>query len=225
MANENIITDAYAGKTLTQEANERRRKGLIGFDGATFIDERHNGMNVHISLKNNSTTEEKRIALFAGDLLNVEEIQKVAGITVDAIAKEGAVIETTSGDTTTTVVNCIAKNLAYLQRFVNRNPSRISKLQLTVDDPDQLNKAITITRISPFQGMGSQAFLPMTYKAPGDNSEKMVIIDFKHLQVDDQTVIDVVLGAGRSISLSIFFGAANNAAYTLNAQAVALLGS
>ena len=91
MAKENIITDTYAGKTLTQEAQDRRRKGLAGFDGATFIDERNNGMNVHIALTN-SGTEDKRIALFAGDLENVAEILKVAGLSVDAVAVEGAVI-------------------------------------------------------------------------------------------------------------------------------------
>jgi len=221
----NIITDAYAGKTIMQEVEERRRKGgFSGFDGATFIDERNNGRNVHIALKNTSS-DEKRIVLFAGDLLNVQEILKVAGLTVDAIAAEGNFLTKTVGETTTTEVSCIAKNLAYLQRYVTRNPSRISKLQLTVDDQDQLNKEITVTKISPFAGMGSESFLPMTYKAPGDNSEKMVVIDFKHLQVDDQTIMDVVIGAGRSLSLSIFFGASNNSAYTLDAQARELLGN
>ena len=152
MAKENIITDTYAGKTLTQEAQDRRRKGLAGFDGATFIDERNNGMNIHIALTN-SGTEDKRIALFAGDLENVAEILKVAGLSVDAVAVEGAVITNTVGETTTTVVSCIAKNLAYLQRYIKRNPSRISKIQLTTDDQSQFNKEITVTKICPFQGM------------------------------------------------------------------------
>lgn len=224
MAKENIITDTYAGKTLTQEAQDRRRKGLAGFDGATFIDERNNGMNIHIALTN-SGTEDKRIALFAGDLENVAEILKVAGLSVDAVAVEGAVITKTVGETTTTVVSCIAKNLAYLQRYIKRNPSRISKIQLTTDDQSQFNKEITVTKICPFQGMGSLSFLPMNYKAPGDNSEKMVVIDFRHLQVDDQTILDFVVGAGRSLYVSIFFGASNNAAYTLDAQAHELLGN
>ena len=224
MAKENIITDTYAGKTLTQEAQDRRRKGLAGFDGATFIDERNNGMNIHISLSNNGV-EDKRIALFAGDLENVAEILKVAGISVDAIAAEGAVITKTDGETTTTVVNCIAKNLAYLQRYIRRNPSRIGKIQLTTDDQSQFNKEITVTKVCPFQGLGTQSFLPMTYKAPGDQAEKMVVIDFKHLQVDDQTVMDVVIGAGRTLYVSIFFGASNNGAYTLDAQARELLGN
>lgn len=224
MAKENIITDTYVGKTLTQEAQDRRRKGLSGFDGGTFIDERNNGMNMHIALTN-AGTDDKRIALFAGDLENVQEILKVAGISVDAVAVEGSILTNTVGEVTTTVVSCIAKNLAYLQRYIRRNPSRISKIQLTTDDQSQFNKEITVTKICPFQGMGSQSFLPMTYKAPGDNSEKMVVIDFKHLQVDDQTVMDVVVGAGRTLYLSIFFGASNNGAYTLDAQAHELLGN
>ena len=56
-------------------------------------------------------------------------------------------------------------------------------------------------------------------------SEKMVVIDFRHLQVDDQTILDFVVGAGRSLYVSIFFGASNNAAYTLDAQAHELLGN
>ena len=210
-----ILTDNYAGKTLKEEAQERRKKGLIGFDGATFIDERNSGSAIHVSLVNKGTAD-KRIALFAGDLASVEEILKVAGISVDAIAQEGINV---------TDVTCIAKNLVYLQSYIRRNASRIMKIQLTVDDQSQLNKEITVTKVCPFQGMGSQSFLPMTYKAPGDNSEKMVVIDFKHLQVDDQTILDFVVGAGRSLYVSIFFGASNNGAYTLDAQARELLGN
>jgi ureidoglycolate hydrolase len=220
-----IITDSYAGKTLKEETQERRKKGgFSGFDGATFIDERNNGMNVHIALTNSSASD-KRIALFAGDLENVQEILKVAGVSVDAIAVEGAVITKTVDEVTTTEVECTADNLAYLQRYIRRNPSRISKMQLTADNHAQFNKKITVTKVCPFQGLGTQSFLPMTYKAPGDQSETMVVIDFKHLQVDDQTVMDVVIGAGRTLYVSIFFGASNNGAYTLDAQARELLGN
>ena len=222
---EKILTDAYVGKTLREEAQERRKRGAFsGFDGATFIDERNSGMNVHISLKNDGN-EDKRIALFSGDLETAAEILKVAGISVDAVAVEGAVISTGEGESAVTVVKCTAKNLAYLQRYIRRNPSRIAKIQLTADDQAQFNKEITVTKVCPFQGLGTQSFLPMTYKAPGDQSEKMVVIDFKHLQVDDQTVMDVVIGAGRTLYVSIFFGASNNGAYTLDAQARELLGN
>lgn len=219
-----IITDNYAGKTLQEEVKERRRKGFVGFNGETFIDDRNSGMNVHIALTNSSGAD-KRIALFAGDLESPTEILKVAGVSVDAIAVEGAVITKTVGEVTTTEVECIADNLAYLQRYIRRNPSRISKLQLTADNQAQFNKKITVTKVCPFQGLGTQSFLPMTYKAPGDQSETMVVIDFKHLQVDDQTVLDIVIGSGRTIYVSIFFGSSNNAAYTLDAQARELLGN
>ena len=222
---ERILTDAYVGKTLKEEAQERRKRGgFSGFDGTTFIDERNSGMNVHIALKNEGD-EDRRIALFSGDLESVAEILKVAGISVDALAVEGPIITKTEGETTTAVVTCISKNLAYLQRYLRRNPSRISKIQLTADDQSQFNKEITMTKVCPFQGLGTQSFLPMTYKAPGDQSEKMVVIDFKHLQVDDQTVMDVVIGGKRTLYISIFFGASNNGAYTLDAQAHELLGN
>ena len=203
MNKQNIVSDNYAGMTLRDEVKKRSRKsGISNFSGETFIDERNEGMNIQIKLENKSNVD-KRIALFAGDLESVEEIASVVGITVDAIAKEGAVIS----ESETPKVICTAKNLAYLQRFIKRNPTRISKLQLTTDEK-----------------LGTQAFVPMTYKNPGDQSEKMVVIDFKHLQLDDQTVLDVVIAAGRTLYLSFFFGASNNAAYTLDAQARELIG-
>lgn len=220
MNKQNIVSDNYAGMTLRDEVKKRSRKsGISNFSGETFIDERNEGMNIQIKLENKSDVD-KRIALFAGDLESVEEIASVVGITVDAIAKEGAVIS----ESETPKVICTAKNLAYLQRFIKRNPTRISKLQLTTDDQGQFNNEITVSKVSPAQKLGTQAFVPMTYKNPGDQSEKMVVIDFKHLQLDDQTVLDVVIAAGRTLYLSFFFGASNNAAYTLDAQARELIG-
>ncbi len=216
-----VLTNAYSGQTLGEEIAQRRRRGINSFSGNTFIDEQNKGLSFQMALKN-TDTKDHRIALFPGDLQSVEELKSIAGVYADAIAVNGDVLK---DDTDTNViVTCNADNLAYIQRFLCKNPTRISRIQMTADDQSQFNKTISVTQYSPLRKDGSRDLRPMSYKVPGDNNDNMVIIDFKHLQLDDQSCLDIVLGAGREVYLTFFVAASNNSAYTLDAQARELIG-
>lgn len=220
------LSDRYVGDDFSKEAVRRKAilgsNGLISFSGkaSDFTKENESSLVASIQLINDSA-ENKRIVLFPGDLNSVEEIMAVAGINADAIAKDGVVIK--SGDTT--VVSCVAENLTYLQRFLKRNPTRVVEMQITAGTKAQLANKITFTTISPFDKLGAHSFRPNDYRKASDNDTMMSEIICGDIQLDDQTVMDVVLAAKSDITISLFFGAMRNDSKTLSEQAAIALGN
>ncbi len=221
----NNISDRYVGDDFSKEAQRRKAilgsNGLISFSGkaSDFTRENESSLVASIQLTNKSNAK-KRIVMFPGDLNSVEEIAAVAGISADAIAKDGVVIA--SGDTA--VVSCVAENLTYLQRFLKRNPTRVVEMQITADTKAQLAHKITFTTISPFDKLGAHSFRPNDYRKASDNDTLMSEIVCGDIQLDDQTVMDVELAANSGITISLFFGAMRNDSKTLSEQAAIALG-
>lgn len=224
-ANLRKVSDRYTGMTIEQERAKRAailgNNGLINFGGSSSFDEEDNTNQVYtVSVSNNDATS-KRIVVFPGQLASVAEVQEVAGFVADAIAKDGVIISDAEG---AELVSCNAKNLTYFQRFLSTNPTRVVEMQVSVSDKTQLSKAITVTKISPYCTLGSTSFIPNQYRKSSDNDTLMAQIDVTTLQIDDQTVFDVVVAPGATIDITFFFGASRNDAYTLNAQAKVALG-
>lgn len=219
------LSDRYAGMSLEAEKVKRTAalgsNGLIKFGGAesSFDEEDKTDQSYTVSLINSASVS-KRVVLFPGDCVSLAEIAAVAGVTADAIAVDGNVI--VSGDTT--LVECIAKNLAYMQRFLRRNPTRVVEMQITGGTKSQLAQPITISKISPYDKLGAKSFIPNQFRKASDSDTLMAKIDVNTLQLDDQTVFDVVLAANSSIDITFFLGASRNDAYTLSEQAKIALG-
>lgn len=220
------ISDRYVGDDFSKEAQRRRAilgsNGLISFSGkaSDFTRENESSLVASIQLTNSSNAK-KRIVIFPGDLNSVEEIAAVAGISADAIAKDGVVIEDAEHHP---VILCVAENLTYLQRFLKRNPTRVVEMQITADTKAQLAHKITFTTISPFDKLGAHSFRPNDYRKASDNDTLMSEIVCGDIQLDDQTVMDVELAANSGITISLFFGAMRNDSKTLSEQAAIALG-
>lgn len=217
------LSDRYAGspyKGIPEEKNWRK-KGLIKFNGNSFADEDRQTTSFSFSVANADTVDH-RIALFAGELATPAEILSVAGISVDAIATDGVVLKDLSNDPLLTVT--ARRPLAYLQKFVKKNPTRVVSFQITASDQSQLHNPFTMTKINPFQGLGNMEFIPKNYQKATDSNPNMVEVKMKHFQLDDQGIFDVVVGAGKTVQVTMFVGAQRNDAYTLAEEAVAALG-
>lgn len=225
------LSSRYAGSSL---ANEEARKkamlgngGLVNFSGAAdFSHENETGLVFNIQL-HNEFSGMKRIALFPGDLVSKDEISLVAGVTVDGIAKDGVVVEETTGSgesEVTTRVTCSAEKLEYLQRFLRRNPTRIVEMQVNAESKPQLANKIAFTQLSPFDQLGTTSFRPNDYRKAADNDTLMAEIPCKDIQLDDQTLMTVELAPNSGISISMYFGAMRNDAKTLFDQAKVALG-
>ncbi|NCC99976.1 MAG: hypothetical protein EOL95_09805 [Bacteroidia bacterium] len=218
------LSNRYSGMSLTDEKTKRSialgSNGLIKFGGSEGFDEEDKTeQNYTVSLINHGNAS-KRIVLFPGELANTTEIAAIAGITADAIATNGNVIM--AGDVV--VIECIAANLAFLQRFLKRNPTRVVEMQITGATKSQLSQPITVTKVSPYAKLGAKSMIPNQYRKASDSDTLMAKIDVTTLQLDDQTVLDVVVAPNSGIDITFFFGASRNDAYTLNEQAKIALG-
>ena len=222
------LSDNYAGMSVMQEQERRAailgKGGLISFGGGGSFDEEDKSGLVYTATLVNSSAAAKRIVLFNGALNSLDEIASVAGISADAIAVDGDVITTVEGETTTVLVSASAKDLTYLQRFLERNPTRVVEMQVTGHTKSQLAQKISVTKISPFQKLASTSFIPNQYRRASDSDTLMAQIDINTLQLDDQTVFDIVLAPNSGIDVTLFFGAMRNDAMTLSEQAKIALG-
>lgn len=213
----NLSNRALGSDSIAAEKRLRQQQGINYALGSTLIpdfnEEARANQVFPIKLTNIGETD-KVIALAIGDLLTVQEVKDVAGVTIDAIAKEGIVI--------TDAVTCSTKggtSIDYLQRFVRRNPTRIMRIQFKVSAEEQLNEPLIFQHISPFARMAEQVLNPSAYTKETNNNSKLVTVSPKDLQLDDQTIVYVNLLAGATLNISLTVGAVSNNAIRLAEQA------
>jgi len=201
-----------------------RRQGLQAYaslarvtgSGNPINDEKATQAIFQIKL-NNIGADDKIIALHAGSLLTVDEIATLIGVTVDAIAKTGVVI--VSNVTCTTKANT---SLEHFQRYLNLNPTRIIRIKVESNEEDQLSESLVLAKYSPVMKLGSQEVIPSNAKRQSDLQTKLVLLDLPNHQLDDQTVFYTNLLAGRTLTLTLFLGAAINTASNLEQMANAI---
>jgi hypothetical protein len=202
-----------AGISLSEEKKLRRLSRATGAALPVFSEETRANQIFPIKLVN-SSLEDKLIVLHPGSLKNVTEISKVLGITAAAIAKEGVVIAD--------AVSCSTKVgslMEYFQEFINRNPSRLFRIQVSSSSEEQLNEGLTFAGISPFKKREEQVLTPGAYKRETNTNTKLVTMTPKDIQLDDQTVMHVNLLAGATLSINLSIGATANQAAVLAKQA------
>ncbi|NCC99476.1 MAG: hypothetical protein EOL95_07230 [Bacteroidia bacterium] len=192
----------YSGMSLTDE-KIKRSIALIANSLINIIESADNDKTelIYTMLLINRGNTDKRIVLFPGELANTAEIAAITGITADAIATNGNVIM--SGNDV--IVECFATNLAYLQHFLKCNPTRVVEMQIIVATKAQLLKPITITKVSPYAKLDEKVIIPNQYRKASDGDILIVKFSIEDLQVDYQTILDVVVSPNSSILISFKF--------------------
>lgn len=201
-----------------------RRKGLQAYpslarvtgSGAPISAEKATQAIFQIKL-NNIDDVDHIIALHAGSFLTVTEIASLIGVSVDAIAKSGVVI--VDKVTCATKANTL---LEQFQRYLNLNPTRIIRMKVESNEEDQLSESLMLAKYSPVTKLGAQEIIPSNSKRQSDLQTKLVLIDLPDHQLDDQTVFYTNLLAGRTLTLTLFLGAAINTASNLEQMASAV---
>jgi hypothetical protein len=207
----NRATGMLPQRDLRTEMSNRRNlrgSGLLKLTGGGASEQ--NTQAVMQVILTNLDTEDHVIAIHPGLLSSVTEIQAIAGVSVDAIAKDGAVIASK--------VNCKTKNttsLEFFQKFVNNNPQRIVRMQVSANEADQLDEPIVLAKISPTTKLGDFPVTPSHNKKATDTNVKLVIVDLANFQLDDQSVLYTNLLAGRTLTINFYLGACRNDAATL----------
>lgn len=211
------ISDRFNGAAASLRSKAHRMAARATGESALamIFDESMLNASVRIKLSNGGATS-KRIAVFPGALNTPEAIAKVAGLQVDAIAKEGEV---------TTDVTCVCPNLAFIQDEFAHNPQRISGIQLQTDNEAQFFEPIEVAEYNATRNFGADEIKPSQYLDPANSNKTLVLInDLKHFQLDRNHIMVVTLAPGRSLDISLTLGARFSAGQLLQDAACAVIG-
>ena len=204
-----------ATKTLRQKANRLASKATGESALAMIFDDSMMNSSVRIKLENKGAAS-KRIAVFPGALTTAQMILDVAGVQVDAIAKEGEV---------TADVTCVCPNLAFIQDEFSHSPQRIQGIQLQTDNEAQFFEPIQVVEFNALRSFGVDELEPSQYLDPANSNKTLVLInDLKHFQLDRNHVMVVTLAPGRTLDISLTLGERLSLGQFLQNAACALIG-
>lgn len=204
-----------ATKTLRQKANRLASKATGESALAMIFDDSMMNSSVRIKLENKGQAS-KRIAVFPGALTTAQMILDVAGVQVDAIAKEGEV---------TADVTCVCPNLAFIQDEFSHSPQRIQGIQLQTDNEAQFFEPIQVIEFNALRSFGVDELKPSQYLDPANSNKTLVLInDLKHFQLDRNHVMVVTLAPGRTLDISLTLGERLSLGQFLQNAACALIG-
>ena len=215
------ISDRFNGAigSLRAKAHKTASRATGESAMALIFDESMMNSSVRVKLQNDCTTA-KRIAVFPGGLTTIDQIAAVAGLQVDAIAREGEVMK--DGDK---AVTCVCPNLAFIQDEFAHSPQRINGIQLQTDNESQFFEPIVVTEFNAVRNFGADELKPSQYLDPANSNKTLVLInDLKHFQLDRNHVMIVTLAPGRSLDISLTLGARFSAGQLLQDAACALIG-
>ena len=215
------ISDRFNGAigSLRAKAHKTASRATGESAMALIFDESMMNSSVRVKLQNDCTTA-KRIAVFPGGLTTIDQIAAVAGLQVDAIAREGEVMK--DGDK---AVTCVCSNLAFIQDEFAHSPQRINGIQLQTDNESQFFEPIVVTEFNAVRNFGADELKPSQYLDPANSNKTLVLInDLKHFQLDRNHVMIVTLAPGRSLDISLTLGARFSAGQLLQDAACALIG-
>lgn len=215
------ISDRFNGAigSLRSKAQKVASRATGESAMALIFDESMMNSSVRVKLQNDCTTA-KRIAVFPGGLTTIDQIAAVAGLQVDAIAKEGEVMKDSDK-----AVTCVCPNLAFIQDEFAHSPQRINGIQLQTDNESQFFEPIVVTEFNAVRNFGADELKPSQYLDPANSNKTLVLInDLKHFQLDRNHVMVVTLAPGRSLDISLTLGARFSAGQLLQDAACALIG-
>ena len=127
----------------------------------------------------------------------------------NGLVEESLQIEGTTNDATLLA--------AYLEKY----PTRIHSMKFKVDNPDQLDEAIKLYYLNVFGDPNTESITPALKHSENTNNPNVVEIDSCVDWIcSDKSTILYGIRPGRTVNLTINFGASIDTAHYLNTQAV-----
>ncbi len=130
------------------------------------------------------------------------------------LIQEGKIAETLT-------VQGTPNSASLLAAYLESNPTRIHAIQFKVDDPEQLDEPIKFHALNVFGNPNTEQLVPSSKHSENTNNPKVVEIDecIDWLCSDKSTIIYGVR-PGRTVTLTIKFGASVDTANYLTRQAI-----
>ena len=187
---EKMVQDALLARA---EGNGYTGAGdnLIDFGSASsFVDEDSSAKRFSLKISNKSDADE---------LVQLNDI--IATIDEASLIKEGEIKS-----------NLIAKgsprSIELLKNFIAENPIRLRSIKLNVDNVEQLDQPLRYITETPFKTGVEEERIPSNYQSQDTNNPLMTeVTDVKDWVLSRFSTVVFKIGAGRTVNLSILFGA------------------
>lgn len=178
-----------------------------GGASAVTYSENQKGQIIQFTLKN-TTAEDKTIAVFPGMLSTTEEVLRYAGLKVDAIAVEGELKDAEN----TKIGVCSSKTLNLAKKWIAKHPMLFCMVKLQTDDESQFSHEFGIATFKLGKQAGQESIRPLDHISPNQQIKTLCELQTS-IQLDDQTVFYMELGANREVQVSMqIFGEMDEAA-------------
>lgn len=168
---------------------------LLDFGSAnSFLKEDNSGKIFSINISNTGASE-LAVALFAGNF--VEGSSYLSGA---KIVKDGEIVTNLNAKGT-------PEKIEALSAYMRANPSRLKAIKVKTDDEAQLDYAITYKSVSPFKSPVTEERIPSQYASSKDQNSKVIELTDIDWLLGADNILLTTIGAGRSVVLTLVFGA------------------
>lgn len=107
-----------------------------------------------------------------------------------------------------------------LLAYVKANPSRLRAIKIKADNESQLDYPIIYRNVNPFKGYSDEKRIPTQYQRSGDNNTKVIELTDIDWILGADNILMTTIGAGRSVVISLIFGASLDTEKGLQKKAV-----
>lgn len=207
------IGSVEISEKMVQDALNARAEGngytgagdnMIDFGSASsFVDEDSSAKRFSLKITNKSAEDV---------LLQLNEI--IAGIEGSKVVKEGTVVENVTAKGS-------PRSIEILKNYIASNPIRLRSIKLNVDNVEQLDQPLRYIVETPFKTGVEEERIPSNYQNQDTNNPLMTeVTDIKEWVLSKFSTVAFKVGAGRTVNLSILFGASIDLKKALDKKAV-----
>lgn len=201
-----IVDNAALQKALKGKAEGANYYGandnMLDFRSASsFIDEDNCGKRFQFTVKNTSDAAVKvnlNPAVVVADYQDLKEGEVATGVTAAGSPR----------------------SIQTLLAYVAKNPTRIQAIKMKVDDASQLDEPLVLRHETPWASYTEEQRIPSDFQDQNTNRENIADInDIQGWLLSSEDTMLLTVGAGRTVNISITFGASLDTAQALSKKA------
>lgn len=223
------LTNGYVGDQMPYIGLNDPHLSFMG-NQTSFLNESSSGVQFGFNIKNN-TGAQKTICINpayistmlvsgANVLFTKASEISAAGYPVDAVIDDGTILDGGAGATVVVTPSRSTSKVRDFLNFVKRNPTRITKMEISAGARAQLEFFITKYPINPFIRERESYINVGEFIKETNNIDNKVTITGNPLQFDDQSLIIMELKKDADLNFNFYVGAVQNDAGLLNNKAV-----
>jgi hypothetical protein len=206
---DNIFKENYTGADKVMRNMTFKFKLVNGSGSAAKIC-LNPAMYSTLGITTTTTAAGSPLAYTSASVVHHHDLTEInaAGHALDAIIDDGTIA---------TNITCAGsrKKVRDFMNFIRKNTVFVPEITLSADDPAAWDGELVIKNVSPFRELGDQAIISLSdYYSEYQQQNKKITLklaaDGTLVFFDDQTLIYLLVGAGRTIDVTLRCGMINN---------------